>query len=100
MTKKKKASEEEEEGEEEEEKLTYRPVSSTPVKTSFFYQVRKSFSNHLRALALLDGIFLLVSILTLGLPRIWDWYWKVIFLSMAPVLFGLLHTFRFETSLS
>ena len=48
----------------------------------------------MRALSALDAIFLFVSLLTLGLPRIWDWYWKVVFLSIAPVLFGLLHTFR------
>ena len=48
----------------------------------------------MRALSALDAIFLFVSVLTLGLPRIWDWYWKVVFLSVAPVLFGLLHTFR------
>ena len=51
-------------------------------------------SRQMRALSALDAIFLLISVLTLGLPRIWDWYWKVVFLSIAPVLFGLLHTFR------
>ena len=50
--------------------------------------------SQMRALSALDAIFLFVSVLTLGLPRIWDWYWKVVFLSIAPVLFGLLHTFR------
>ena len=55
---------------------------------------RSSFSNLLRGLAYCDALFLIMAILSFGLPQLTLWYKNHVFMHMAPVIFGLLHTCR------
>ena len=57
-------------------------------------QMRKMFSDRLRALALADSMFLLFTALTMGVPRLCEWYATTIFLYVAPFLYGTLHIWR------
>ena len=56
--------------------------------------MRKMFSDRLRALALADSMFLLFTALTMGVPRLCEWYATTIFLYVAPFLYGTLHIWR------
>ena len=56
--------------------------------------MRKMFSDRLRALALADSLFLLFTALTMGVPRLCEWYATTVFLYIAPFLYGTLHIWR------
>ena len=57
--------------------------------------VRGTFSNILTGLATFDAAFLVLAILTFGLPTIaGDFYRKVVFPPITPLCMGLIHTFR------
>ena len=56
--------------------------------------MRKMFSDRLRALALADSLFLLFTGLTMGVPRLCEWYADTPFLYLAPFLYGTLHIWR------
>ena len=57
--------------------------------------VRGTFSNILTGLATFDAAFLVLAILTFGLPTIaGDFYRKVVFPPITPICMGLIHTFR------
>jgi len=53
-----------------------------------------SFSNLLRGLATFDALFLLVAIMSFGMPRLSDYYMKHIFNHIMIFAYGFLHTFR------
>ena len=57
--------------------------------------VRGTFSNILTGLATFDALFLVLAILTFGLPTLdGEYYGNVFFPHIAPVCYGLIHTFR------
>ena len=53
-----------------------------------------SFSNLLRGLATFDALFLVVAIMSFGLPKMSSAYMKNFFLHIMSPVYGLLHTFR------
>jgi len=48
----------------------------------------------LRGLAVCDAFFLASAVSAFGLPELSGWWRRDVFASCAPLLFGLLHTFR------
>lgn len=48
----------------------------------------------LRGLAAFDALFLLLAILSFGLPHLSKWYNDTVFMQMMASCFGLMHTFR------
>ena len=53
-----------------------------------------SFSNLLRGLATFDALFLIVAIMSFGLPKMSTFYFEHIFQHIMVFVYGLLHTFR------
>ncbi len=53
-----------------------------------------SFPNLLRGLATFDALFLVVAIMSFGLPKMSSFYVKHIFQHIMALVYGLLHTFR------
>jgi len=57
--------------------------------------VRGTFSNILTGLATFDALFLILAIVTFGLPIIaGDVYRKILYPPITPICYGLVHTFR------